>query len=85
MVNGFVDAGLCAVFGCVAKVEVSEGVPALVRKSALHFSVYVVDRRCFVNGLRECDITICGDGISRNLTAELHLVLRQVYDCYIRQ
>jgi len=85
VVNRFVDAGLCAVFGCVAKVEVSEGVPALVRKSALHVSVYVIDRRSFVNGLRECDVTMSGDGRSRNLSAELHLVLRQVYDCYIRQ
>ena len=82
MVNGFVDACLCVVFGGVAKVEVCEGVPSLDRKSALHVSVYVVDRRSCVNGFRECDIKMSGDGIRRNLSAELHLVQRQVYDCY---
>ena len=45
MVNGFVDAGLCVVFGDVAEVEVGEGVPALDRKSALHVRVYDVVRR----------------------------------------
>ena len=34
VVNGFVDAGLCVVFGRVAKLEVSEGVRAIDRKSA---------------------------------------------------
>ena len=34
MVDGFVDAGLCVIFGGIAKVEVSEGVRALDRKSA---------------------------------------------------
>ena len=34
MVNGFVDAGLCVVFGGVAKMELSEGVRALDRKYA---------------------------------------------------
>jgi len=34
VVNGFFDAGLCVVFGGVAKLEVSEGVRALHRKSA---------------------------------------------------
>jgi len=45
VVNGFVDAGLCVVFGDVAEVEVGEGVPALDRKSALHVRVYDVVRR----------------------------------------
>jgi len=63
-------------------VEVGEGLGALDRKSALHVSVYVVDRRSCGNGLRECDIKMSGDGISSNLSAELHLVQRQVYDCY---
>ena len=62
--------------------EVGEGLGALDRKSALYVSVYVVDRRSCVNGLRKCDIKMSGDGISRNLSAELHLVQRQVYDCY---
>ena len=34
MVNGSLDAGLCVVFGGIAKLEVSEGVRALDRKSA---------------------------------------------------
>ena len=34
VVNGFVDAGLCVVFGGVTEVEVGEGVKALDRKSA---------------------------------------------------
>jgi len=34
VVNGAFDAGLCVVFGGVAKMEVSEGVKALYRKSA---------------------------------------------------
>ena len=34
VVNGFVDAGLCVVFGGVAKMELSEGIRALDRKSA---------------------------------------------------
>ena len=34
VVNGSFDAGLCVVFGGVAKVEVGEGVGALDRKSA---------------------------------------------------
>jgi len=34
VVNGAFDAGLCVVFGGVAKVKVSEGVRALDRKSA---------------------------------------------------
>ena len=42
MVNGFFDAGLCVVFGDVAKVELSESVRALDRKSALHVRVYDV-------------------------------------------
>ena len=62
--------------------EVGEGLGALDRKSALHVSVYVVDRRSCVNGLRECDIKMSGVGISRNLSVELHIVQRQVYDCY---
>ena len=62
--------------------EDGEGHGALDRKSALHVSVYVVDRRSCVNGLRVCEIKISGDDISRNLAAELHLVQRQVYDCY---
>jgi len=45
VVNGFVDAGLCVVYGVVAEMEVSEGVPALDRKSALHVTVYDVVRR----------------------------------------
>ena len=82
MVNGFVDAGLCVVFGGVAKVEVCESVRALDRKSPLHARVYVVDRRSCVNGLRKCDIKMSGNGISRNLSVESHIVHRQVYDCY---
>ena len=78
----FCDAGLCVVFGGVAKVELSESVRALDRKSALHVSVYVVDRRSCVNGLRKSDIKMSGVGISRNLSVELHIVRRQVYDCY---
>jgi len=35
-----------------------------------------------VNGLRKCDIKMSGVGISRNLSLELHIVQRQVYDCY---
>ena len=66
----------------MAEVEVGEGLGALDRKSALHVSVYVVDRRSCVNGLRKFDIKMSGVGISRNLSAELHLVQRQVYDCY---
>ena len=84
MVNGFFDAGLCVVFGGVAKGELSESVRALDRKSALHVSVYVVDRRSCVNRLRKCDIKMSGDGISRNLSVELHLVQRQ-YTTVIRQ
>ena len=34
VVNGSFDAGLCVVLGGVAKLEVSEGVRALDRKSA---------------------------------------------------
>jgi len=34
VVNGSFDAGLCVVFGGIAKLEVSEGVRALDRKSA---------------------------------------------------
>ena len=63
--------------------KVNESVRALDRKSALYVSVQVVDRRSGVNGLHECDIKICRDGIRRNLFVELHLVQRQVYDCYI--
>jgi len=63
-------------------VEVGEGLLALDQTSALHVSIYVVDRRSCVNGWRECDIKMSGVGISRNLSAELHLVQRQVYDCY---
>jgi len=81
VLNGFFDARLCTIFGGVAKVELSESVRGLDRKSALHVRVYDVDRRSCVNGLRECDIKMTGDGISRNLSAELHLVQRQVYDC----
>ena len=62
--------------------EVSEGLGALDRKSALRVSVYVVDRSSCVNGSRKCDIKMCILGISRNLSEELHLVQRQVYDCY---
>ena len=51
MVNGFVDAGLCVVFGGVAEVEVGEGV-ALDRKSALHVRVYDVVRRRTLSGWR---------------------------------
>ena len=60
MVNGFVDAGLCVVFGGVAKVELSESVRALDRKSALHVRVYDVVRRsaclmyCGSRTLNEC-------------------------------
>jgi len=63
-------------------VKVGEELGALDRKSALYVSVYVVDRRSCVNGLRKCDIKMSGDGISRNLSVELHIVQRQVYDCY---
>jgi len=45
VVNGFFDAGLCVVFGGVAKVELSESVRALDRKSALHVRIYDVVRR----------------------------------------
>ena len=62
--------------------EVGEGLGVLDRKSALYVSVYVVDRNSCVNGLRKCDIKMSVDGISRNLSMELHLVQRQVYDCY---
>jgi len=82
VLNVLFDAGLCVVFGGVAKVELSESVRALDRKSALHVREYVVDRRSCVNGLRKCDIKMSGDGISRNLSVELHLMQRQVYDCY---
>jgi len=34
VVDGFIDAGLCVVFAGIEKVEVSEGVRALDRKSA---------------------------------------------------
>jgi len=44
VVNGFFDAGLCVVVGGVAKVELSESVKALDRKSALHVRVYDVVR-----------------------------------------
>jgi len=63
-------------------VILNESVRALDRKSALYVSVKVLDRRSGVNGLQECDITMCGDGIRRNLSVELHLVQRQTYDCY---
>jgi len=63
-------------------VEVGEGLGALARKSALYVSVYAVDRRSCVNRLRKCDIKMSGVGISRNLSVELHIVQRQVYDCY---
>ena len=62
--------------------EVGEGLGALDRKSALYVSVYVVDRPFCVNGLCKCDAKMSGDGISRNLSVELHIVHRQVYDCY---
>ena len=62
--------------------EVGEGLEALVQKSALYVSVYVVDRRSCVNRLRKCNIKMSGVGISRNLSVELHIVQRQVYDCY---
>ena len=39
VVNGSFDAGLCVVFGGIAKLEVSDGVRALDRKSALYVSV----------------------------------------------
>ena len=45
VVNGFVDVGLCVVFGVVAKVELSKSVRVLDRKSALHVRVYDVVRR----------------------------------------
>ena len=60
--------------------EVGEGLGALDRKSALYVSVYVVDRRSCLNGLRKCDIKMSGVGISRHLSVELHIVQRQVYD-----
>jgi len=82
VVNGFFEAGLCVVVGGVAKVKLSKRVRALDRKSALRVSVYVVGRRSRVNELRECDIKMSGDGISRNLSVESHIVQRQVYDCY---
>jgi len=63
-------------------VEVGDVLGALDRKSALYVSVYVVDRRSCVNGLWKCDIKMSGDGISHNLCVELHIVQRQVYDCY---
>jgi len=63
-------------------VEVSEGLGALDRKSELHVSVYLVDRRSSVNRLRKCDIKMSGDGISHNLSVQLHLVQMQVYDLY---
>ena len=69
-------------YAVVAEVEVAEGVGALDRQSALYVSVDVVDRRSGVNGLRKCNIKVSGDGISRNLSEELHLVQRQVHDCY---
>jgi len=62
--------------------EVGKGLGALDRNSALHVSVYVVDRRFCVNGLRKCDIKMSGVVKSRNLSVELHIVQRQVYDCY---
>jgi len=63
-------------------VEVGEALGALDRTSALYVSVYAVDRRSCVNRLRKCDIKMSGVGISRNLSVELHIVQRQVYDCY---
>ena len=49
VVNGSFDAGLCVVFGGIAKVELSESVRALDRKSALHVRVYdVVSRSAIV-------------------------------------
>ena len=62
--------------------KVNESVRALDRKSALYVSVKVLDRRSDVNGLQKCVIKMIGDGINRNLSVELHLVQRQVYDCY---
>jgi len=83
VVNGCMVAGWCVVYAGVAEVEVGEGPGALDRKSALYVTVYVVDRRnSCVNGLRKCDIKMSVDCISRNLSVELHLVQRQVYDCY---
>ena len=49
VVNGFIDAGLCVVFGSVAKLEVSEGVRALDRKSACEVGRnYATFQHCFV-------------------------------------
>ena len=62
--------------------EVDEGHGALDQKSALHVSVFVVDRRSCDNELRKCDIKMSGVGISRNLSVNSYLVQRQVYDCY---
>ena len=62
--------------------EVGEGRGGLDLKSALHVSVYFVDRRSCVNRLRKCDIKMSGVGISRNLSVELHIVHWQVYDCH---
>jgi len=49
VVDGFVDAGLCVVFGGIAKVEVSEGVKALDRKSP--FAVDQRDAKFDLNGV----------------------------------
>ena len=62
--------------------DVGERLGAIDRKSALYVSVYVVDRRSCVNRLRKCDIKMSGVDISRNLSVELHIVQRQVYDCH---
>ena len=50
MVNGSFDAGLCVVFRGIAKVEVSEGVRALDRKSP--FAVDQRDAKFDLNGVR---------------------------------
>jgi len=63
-------------------IGVNQGIRALDRTSALYVSLYVVDRRSCINGLRKCDIKMSSVGISRNLSVELHIVQRQVYDCY---
>jgi len=81
-VGGWFNTFGCLVYGGVAEVEVGEGLGALDRKSALYVGVYVVDRRSCVNGLRKCDIKMIGVGIDRNLSVELHIVQRQVHDCY---
>ena len=76
---GWFDTFGCSAYGGVREVEVGEGLGALDRKSALYVSAYVVDRRSCV---RKCDIKINGVDISRNLSVELHIVQRQVHDCY---